>query len=156
MKTALRDLKLELSERKAKGGITPNDLRRLLERTLKEVCYFLNVKLAFKYNDENERRMSGELLSELKSTLNKKSPALKAHSIFTKLQSSNLISTTGSHDSGPLLSPGDVDVAYDDVFELVGVFECPQCSTFVNTDKYVNHEKRIYCRCGQKSIEWKE
>jgi hypothetical protein len=73
-----------------------NDLRKHLEATLKEISCALEVKMAFRYNDQNERRMSGELLSELRATINRKCAELKGSEIFAHLEGSNLIVPLGS------------------------------------------------------------
>jgi len=146
----------KIVRKKGDGSLTANDLRICLERMLKDVAVALEVKVAFRYNDENERRMSGELISELRSTLKKKSSATLAEPIFARLEACTLVATTGSHDSGPVLSSGDILAASDDVMKLNDVFFCKDCDGYVSAEKYVNHEKRAFCRCGKKHIEWKE
>jgi hypothetical protein len=42
---------------------------------------------------------TGELLSNLRATVNSKCPALKGHPAFSNLEGSNLIATVGSHDN---------------------------------------------------------
>jgi hypothetical protein len=59
----------ELVAEKRKKYDVSNDIRKLLEASLKEICRALEVKVAFRFNDENEHRMSGELLSALRSTI---------------------------------------------------------------------------------------
>jgi len=156
LKSSPRDLKEAVAHKKSMATLVPNDLRNLTERILKEICYCLEVKTAFRFNDENERRMPGELLSELRSTLKKKSSAIKDDQSIVHLETSNLISTTGSHDSGPVLSPGDIDVCYTDILNFDALFCCAECKNYVAAEKYVDHLKKIYCTCGKKSLEWKD
>jgi|SRR5712671_4837866 hypothetical protein len=46
----------KMGEQKRKEHDVPNDIRKLLEASLKEICHALEVKLPFRFNDENERR----------------------------------------------------------------------------------------------------
>lgn len=155
LKTPAKNMKQALAEKKAAGGLVPNEVRTLLERILKEICYHLEVKVAFCFNDKNERRMPGELLSQLRSTLTKKSPAFKGNPVFGKIETSSLIGTIGSHDSGPVLSPSELIVAFEDVMALDGLFLCPDCATYVAVERYVPHEGKLYCKCGKMSLDWK-
>jgi hypothetical protein len=151
-----KSVKEEIVGKKADGTLTANDLRTCLERILKDVAVALEVKVAFRYNDENERRMSGELISELRSTLKKKSSATLSEPIFSRLEACNLVATTGSHDSGPVLSTGDIAAVYEDILKFDGIFFCTACGRYVSVANYVNHEKKVFCNCGKKYIEWKE
>lgn len=154
LRSSAGDMKEALAQKSLAGALNPNEIRTLLERVLKEICYALQVKVAFRYNDLNERRMPGELLSELRSRLNKKGPAIKDDPIFAKTETSSLIGTIGSHDSGPVLDPGDLAVAFEDVMTLDELFCCKDCRTYVAVERYVPHEKKVYCKCGRKSLGW--
>ena len=77
------DLRVLIEQKRNKYDVS-NDIRKLLEASLKEICQALEVKLPFRFNDKNERRMSGELLSELRATVNRKCPSLKGHASFAK------------------------------------------------------------------------
>lgn len=156
IKGSTKDLKEYIVRKRRDGTLTPNDLRTCLERILKEICCALEVKLPFRYNDENERRMPGELLSELRSALKKKSPATKDEPIFSKIETSNLIATAGSHDSGPVLAPGDLAACFEDTLTLDRLFCCSDCGTSVSVERYVGHENRVYCKCGHKHLPWKQ
>jgi len=153
---ATGSFKDEIAQKKTDGSLSANDLRTCLERILKDVCAALEVKLAFRYNDENERRMSGELIIELRSTLKKKSPGTLAEPVFSCLETCNLITTTGSHDSGPILSSGDIAVAYEYVLNLDKLFFCSKCRRYVSVDQYVSHERKIFCGCGSVHVEWRD
>ncbi len=154
LKSTSVDLKEEVEAKRASGSLTANDLRRLLERFLKELSCQLEVKLAFRFNDDNERRMSSELLSALRATLKKKSPVIASDAVFAKLETSSLITNTGSHDSGFVLSPGDLTVVYEDVMKLCELFTCQSCGRLITTDFTVG--KVIHCKCGLKAMDWKE
>jgi hypothetical protein len=132
-----------------------NDLRKLLEATLKEICCALEVKMAFRYNDQNERRMSGELMSELRATINRKCAELKGHEIFSHLEGSNLIATLGSHDNPETITGGDVDVVLGDIAKLKSLFECHRCGRNVEAKNVVPGQNKISCKCGRKEVEWK-
>ena len=155
LKSSSKDAKAKLASKKADGTVTANDVRNGLERFLKEIGFALEVKMAFRFNDQNERRMPGELLSELRSTLNKKSPMVLSNAVFGNLESSNLIATTGSHDSGPVLSSGDIITTCEDVLNLDDQFRCSDCNTYTSVERLVEHEKKIYCKCGKRSLDWK-
>jgi recombinational DNA repair ATPase RecF len=155
-RTSSKDLKEQIASKKKDGTLTANELRTAMEKILKDIGFGLEVKMAFRFNDQNERRMPGELLSELRSTLKKKSPETASHPTFSKLETSGLIATTGSHDSGPVLSSGDIATCCEDVLSFDGQFYCLECETYVSVERYVNHEKKAYCRCGKKKIDWKE
>jgi hypothetical protein len=145
----------DIIRRKVAGSLTANHLRICLERVLKDVALALEVKVAFRYDDQNERRMSGELLSELRSTLKKKSAATLGEPIFTRLEVCALVASAGSHDSGPVLSSGDIAAIYEDVLKLNDLFFCAECEEYISTAKYVDHEKKAFCKCGKKQIQWK-
>lgn len=132
-----------------------NDLRKLLEATLKEICYSIEAKTAFRFNDQNERRMSGELLSELRSTVNRKCPSLKGHRIFSDLEGSNLVVTIGSHDNPEAIAGGDIDVALGDIEKLIGLFECNSCNRYVSAKSVVAGQHTITCKCGRMKLDWR-
>ncbi len=156
LKGSAKNLKESVAQKAVSGTMTANDLRTLLERLLKEICYRVEVKVVFRFNQENERRMSGELLSALRAMLKKKSPETNDNPVLSRLETSNLITSMGSHDSGPILSRGDVKVCYEDILELDKRFCCPSCEAYVSTERYVEHEKKMYCKCGQNSLPWKD
>lgn len=156
MKSSPRSFIEHIVQKKGEGNLTPNDLRSCLERVLKEVAAALEVKVAFRYNDQNERRMSGELISELRSTLKRKSASTLGEPIFARLEVCSLVAAAGSHDSGPILSSGDIAAIYEDVLKLNELFLCIECEEYVSTEQFVDHEKKAFCKCGKKHIQWKE
>ncbi len=149
------DLRALIALKRSQGHEVGNDLRTLLERVLKEICYALEVKLAFRYNDRNEERISVELLSGLRSTLNAKAAGVKDDSIFNQIETSNLIGTKSSHDRPKEVSTGDIDVALEDIAKLEGLFRCEACSRLATRDSFNIAEKKITCKCGKKEVSWK-
>lgn len=63
----------------ASGNISflGNPIRKYFEQILKKICLYPEVKLSFRYNDINEKRMLDEMLNELKSKINKSNNDLK-------------------------------------------------------------------------------
>lgn len=149
------DLRALITLKLSQGFEVENDLRTLLERVLKEICNSLQIKMAFRYNDKNEERGVGELLSELRSTLNEKVPSLKEEHIFKEIETSNLLGIKGSHDRPKEVSKGDIEVALEDLSKLENLFRCDKCGHLVGKGKWIEAEKKITCKCGQKQILWK-
>ncbi len=150
------DLRVLIEQKRKKHDVS-NDIRKLLEASLKEICHTLEVKLPFRFNNENERRMSGELLSELRATVNRKCPPLKGHASFANLEGSNLIVTVGSHDNPTeTITGGDIDVALADIAVLTDHFTCQDCGRCVEAKRQVPGQDKIACKCGKKQIDWKQ
>ena len=150
------DLRELIAEKRKKYDVS-NDIRILLEASLKEICRALEVKMAFRFNDENERRMSGQLLSELRATLNRKCPPLKGHKAFSNLEGSNLVATVGSHDNpSETITGGDIDVALADIDDLTDLFICKDCGRYVEAACQNSGQNRITCKCGKKKLDWKQ
>jgi hypothetical protein len=143
---------------KLKNGIMDvgNDLRKLLEHILKEVCFNLEVKMRYLPNDQNERRMIGEMLSELRSKLNKEKCDVKDALILDRLASSSLLTTRASHDSPPLQSKGDIQQIIKDIAEFESLFLCSEknCNRLVSLEFADKAGKKVKCRCGKKELEW--
>jgi hypothetical protein len=149
-----KDIKTLIVTKRQKYDVS-NDLRKMLEATLKEICFNCDVKLAFRYNDQNERRMSGELLSELRSTVNRKCAELKGAAIFSQLEGSNLIATVGSHDNVEAITGGDIDVSLSDIETLATLFSCARCGRYVEAKNVLPGKQKITCKCGGKELDWK-
>jgi len=146
----------ELIEYKMNEGLpVGNDLRILLEDILKQICCNLEVKLAFRYDDTNEDRMCGELLSELRGTLNKKNKGIKDDPIFKTIESSIFVTSKASHDSNVEIAPGDIEVVLENINRLENVFLCSECG-YVSRKYFNTIEKKITCKCGQKVIDWED
>ncbi|MDV2495721.1 MAG: hypothetical protein RX316_05855 [bacterium] len=132
-----------------------NDLRSLLEQTLKEICYWMQIKVGFLYNEENERRMCGELISEIEGTVNKKNESIKGNPIFSRLRTSAFVTNIESHDAPPLVSEGDIQVVLDDIEAFESLFLCGDCNRYVSVELYDHAEKKAYCKCKKKLLDWK-
>ena len=149
------DLRKLIEEKKAKKLTIGNDIRRLLERRLKEICTSLRVRLAYLSNDQNEKRTIGELLSELRSTLNEKKCPVKDSLELARLSTTKFLTNVESHDSAEEPSTGDLDVALKDVDALDELLRCLDCRSLVSVKYERSAEKKIYCKCGRSSIEWR-
>lgn len=147
-------LKEIIEQKKDKEDVT-NDLRKLLELVLKNICQALEVKVAFRFNDINEKRMSDELISALRSTLKDKSPDLLNTKIFSDLAGSALIANLVSHDNADKIVGEDIDVLLEDIEKLVALFVCEHCNRHIRADVDVPGKKAISCKCGKSQIPWK-
>lgn len=136
-----------------------NDIRRYLEHVLKEIALNLGVKVRFLFNDTNEDRMPNELLSALKSEINKHgTDELKKEPVVGRLLISTFIGSKGSHDSSFDLKIDDLRAFWEDVRGLESLFYCDSTSCkdkCVSLKHYDDVGKRIRCGCGNKSYDWK-
>lgn len=134
-----------------------NSIRRYLEQTLKNICFQLEAKTSFRFNDQNEKRMSDELLNELRSLINKKSNTLKAQMvILDRVANSNVLGNLLSHDN--LFAPkmGDLKAFWNDIENLESLFNCPNCHAYISTKYFDNVNSRVRCRCGKTVYDWKK
>jgi len=141
---------------KLKNGISDvgNDLRKLLEHILKEVSFNLEVKMKFLPDGLNERRMIGDMLSELRGKLNREKCNAKDAPILDRLVTSSLITTKSSHDSPPFQSRGDIQQVMKDIYEFEDLFFCPNCRKYVSTEFGDKAGKKVKCRCEKKELDW--
>jgi len=154
----LIDLKIRI-ENKIKNSDTSelgNTIRKYLERLLKEICFTLEVKVKFLFNDHNENRMSNELLSELKSKLKDRKCELKDQAVFDRLNASMFLGNRTSHDSTFSESIDDLKMFYGDVLELEGLFRCLQCNSLISKRHYDDVENTVKCSCGALKYNWKK
>ncbi|MHA1832731.1 MAG: hypothetical protein ACTSV7_01960, partial [Candidatus Baldrarchaeia archaeon] len=155
LKKSILDMKEWIDYKLDKGILdVGNDLRKLLEQILKEICFNLEVRLRFRYNDDNERRMAGELLSALRGKLNKEKCNVANHPIFKRLATSTLVTSHTSHDSPPFESRGDIDQIRRDIKELESLFLCPECSKYVSLEYADKTGRKVKCKCGKTYISW--
>jgi ABC-type cobalamin/Fe3+-siderophores transport system ATPase subunit len=147
-------LKEIIAQKKGKDDVT-NDLRKLLEMVLKEICALLEVKVAFRFNEWNEKRMADELISQLRSTLSDKSPDLKSNDVFSDLAGSALVANLVSHHNTDKIVGEDIDVLLEDIKRLVSLFSCPECERYISARIEVPGEKAVSCKCGKTQIPWK-
>lgn len=129
--------------------------RRWLERVLKERCLDLGVPVAFRFNDRNEERMSGELLPALRTYV-KNTPLYAANrTLFNDLEASQFIGNQLSHDNTYLSAPpqrADVELFLQDIRRLDSLFLCSTCGTYIATEHTPDSANRKRCKCGQLEL----
>ncbi len=138
-----------------------NPVRKYLEFILKDICLNLDVKVSFRLNDINEKRMPDELLNELKSKINKNGgPDIKAKiPVIDRVTNSSLLGNLLSHDNPFNPKLGDLKAFWADIQEFEEIFTCqqPTCKRpKVSTKNYDNVAKKIRCGCGTTKYDWKE
>ncbi len=137
-----------------------NQLRKYLEHILKVICHNLEVKVSFRFNDLNEKRMPDELLSGLKSKINKCSPELKLKiSFIDRVSNSSLLGNLLSHDNPFNPKIGDLKAFWNDIQEFEKLFLCsdPMCKKpKISIKNYDSVTKKIRCGCGKTQYDWKE
>ncbi len=156
IKRAVKGQKELIELKRKQNHDVGNDVRKLLEMVLKEVAFSLNVKVPFRFNDANERRDVRELLSAVRGTVNSKCPSIKSIPVWQGLETCSLVASTTSHHPGAQVGKGDIDTILEDVRALEGLFFCERCNTYVSLKKYSQKDKKVYCSCGKKELEWKD
>ncbi|MCH7974240.1 MAG: hypothetical protein IH949_10190 [Bacteroidetes bacterium] len=135
-----------------------NPIRRYLEHSLKDICMNLDVKVSFRYNDINEKRMPDELLNELKSRIKDKSTELKVKiPTIDRVANSSLLGNLLSHDNPFNPKIGDLKAFWSDILELEKIFICeqPACKRpKVTLRNYDNVAKKIRCGCDYTKYDW--
>jgi hypothetical protein len=155
LKKSIVDIKERIDYKVDQGDFdVGNDLRKLLEQILKQVCFNLEAKLKFRYNDDNERRMAGDLLSALRGKLNKEKCDIKDAPIFKRIGTSSFVTSHTSHHSPPFESRGDINQVRKDIEELENLFFCHECHKCVCLEYADKADKLVNCRCGKKKITW--
>lgn len=138
-----------------------NPIRKYLEAKLKEICLNLDVKVSFKLNDVNEKRMPDELLNELKSKINKNGGQdLKTKiPVIDRVANSSLLGNLLSHDNPFNPKLGDLKAFWADIKELEAIFYCQETNCKrpkVSIKNYDNVAKKIRCGCDNTKYDWKE
>jgi hypothetical protein len=153
------DLRAIIETNLVKGNvdIVGNSIRIYLEHSLKVICANLEVKVSFRFNALNEKRMSDELLNELKSKIKKSSDDLKAQiPIIDRIINSSILGNLLSHDNpfSPKLS--DLKAFWADLNDMEKLFYCQEkdCQRPVSIKHYATVEKRIRCGCGKTNYDW--
>lgn len=137
-----------------------NPLRQYLEHSLKDICINLDVKVSFRPNEINEKRMPDELISELKSRIKSKSNDLQEHyPTIDRIANSSILGNLLSHDNPFNPKIGDLKAFWADIQEMENIFYCQEegCTkptvSFRNIDTV---EKKIRCGgCGKTKYDWK-
>lgn len=155
------ELKVRIEKSIAESNIEGlgNPIRIYLEHSLKEICINLDVKVSFKYNDFNEKRMPDELINALKSRIKDKSKELKVEfPTIERVASSALFGNLLSHDNPFNPKIGDLKAFWSDILALENIFVCDKedCrKPRVSLKNYDNVVKNIRCGCGQTTYDWK-
>ena len=127
-----------------------SDSRKYLEGLLKTAALNLEVKVLFQFNDKNENRMSGELLSCLKAEINKKSSLkLKSSPVIERLNDSLFLGNKDSHDSDIKLSFDDQKGFWEDVQEFESLLTCDECGRMIAMRYYDAVNKEVRCGCSE-------
>ncbi|MCC4227118.1 AAA family ATPase [Zunongwangia profunda] len=136
-----------------------NPIRIYLEHSLKEICVNLDVKVSFRYNDFNEKRMPDELINALKSRIKGKSKELKEEfPTIERVANSAIFGNLLSHDNPFNPKIGDLKAFWADILELENIFICDKegCKRpKVSLKNYDNVLNNIRCGCGKTTYDWK-
>ena len=156
LETPLGDLKERIEQKLKSSDSTDlgNMMRRYLEGMLKEVCANLEVKVPFRYNEQNEKRMASELLTDLRGHLKRVKNDIDAKAIFDRLSASTFLGNVTSHDSDFAEDISDLKAFYNDVLSLEIYFFCGDCGKNVSSKYYDTVEKKIRCSCGTLKYLW--
>lgn len=137
-----------------------NPMRRYLEYILKEVAFNIEAKLAFKYDDVNERRMPYELVNAIRSEIKKCSSDLATmFPILDRIEGSALFGNVLSHDNPMNPSIGDLRAFWSDILDFEKIFNCqePDCKRpKVSLLNYDNVAQEIRCGCNVTKYNWKK
>ena len=138
-----------------------NPIRKYLEAILKDICLNLDVKVSFRLNDFNEKRMPDELLNELKSKINKNAGQdLKSKlPIIDRVANSSLLGNLLSHDNQFNPKLGDLKAFWNDIQEFEKIFICQEDTCKrpkISLKNYDNVSKKVRCGCDTTKFDWKE
>lgn len=137
-----------------------NPIRKYLEHSLKEICVNLDVKVSFRFNDINEKRMPDEMLNELKSKINKSSSELKVQiPVIERVTNSSILGNLLSHDNPFNPKLGDLTAFWSDVLEFEKLFNCQDTTCTkpkVSLKNYDTVAKKVRCGCDKTKYDWKD
>lgn len=138
-----------------------NPIRKYLEAKLKDICLNLEVKVNFRLNDVNEKRMADELLNELKSRIKDKGGQdLKAKiPIIERVANSSILGNLLSHDNPFDAKIGDLKAFWEDIKELESVFYCQETACKrpeVSMKNYDSVANKVRCGCDKIKYDWKK
>lgn len=131
-------------------------IRKYLEKLLKDICFNLEVKVKFLFNDHNENRMAHELLSELMAKLKDRKCEIKDKLVLERLNSSLFIGNRTSHDSEFSESIEDLKMFYSDVLDFERLFRCVKCDKLISKKYFDSIENMIRCSCGNLKYNWEK
>ena len=135
-----------------------NDIRIYLEHLLKDIVYNLEAKVKFQYNDQNEKRMAYELLTVLKSRINK-SGSEDCANIKNAVQNvldCSFVANIASHDSNVTVNIDDLTVVWKEIKNLENNVFCMSCNSFIAIRHYDDVNKQIRCKCGKIALGFKK
>jgi len=156
------ELREQIETNLAKGnvGLIGNPMRKYLEHTLKDICANLEVKVDFRFNELNEKRMPDELLNELKSRINKCSSELKVQMpVIDRIVNSNILGNLLSHDNPFSPKLGDLKAFWADFIEIEKLFYCQDTACkkpIVSMKNYDTVANKVRCSCGKTKYDWKK
>jgi energy-coupling factor transporter ATP-binding protein EcfA2/ribosomal protein L31E len=138
-----------------------NPIRKYLEARLKDICLDLDVKVSFRFNDVNEKRMPDELLNELKAKINKYGGQdIKAKiPVIERVANSSLLGNLLSHDNPFNPKIGDLQAFWADIKEFETIFYCQESTCKrpkVSLKNYDTVAKKVRCGCDKTKYDWKE
>lgn len=157
------DLKSRIEGKLAASDIESlgNPIRQYLESTLKDICMNLDVKVSFRPNEINERRMPDELINELKSRIKaKKSQGLiDQYPTIERVANSSILGNLLSHHNPFNPKLGDLKAFWTDIIEMERIFYCQQDECTKRAVSFRNFDtvtKEIRCGgCGKTKYDWK-
>lgn len=157
------DLKSRIESKLAASDIDGlgNPIRQYLESSLKEICINLDVKVSYRSNEVNEKRMPDELINELKSRIKaKKSNGLiDQYPIIERVANSSILGNLLSHDNPLNPKLGDLKAFWTDIIEMEKIFYCQQDECTKRAVSFRNFDtvtKEIRCGgCGKTKYDWK-
>lgn len=133
-----------------------NKARKYLERLLKDIAVKLSVRVVYKPNERNEKRMAHELLLDLRSRLKAVNcNELLTNPVIERLIDSTSIANTDSHDNDGATKFADLKGFWQDVQDFEKLFSCETCSTNIATKYAGSSDKKIQCKDGHLSYSWK-
>ena len=152
----LVDLKRIIEQRLVDNDKTGlgNLIRKYLEGLLKEISEEVEVYVKYRSNESNEERMTNELVSNLKSKINKQPSKDIFEPIIKKIISSVFIVNRSSHDSSFDPSIGDCRAFWQDVVSLENLFCCKECNKLISIKYYDKVYKKIRCKHGHLKYDW--
>ena len=157
----VNDIKEKIENLLSEGNteLVGNLMRRYYENTLKRIAFNIKAKFEFRYNTENEHRMLEELFSRIRSQINEQSSDLKSFSsLYDRIQNSNLLTNTASHDNPFIFKIADLRAMWADFKELENLFFCNHIDCTkkeVSMKFFAPVDKKISCGCGRTKYDWK-
>ena len=134
-----------------------NDIRKYLERVLKQIAFEIEAKVSFRFNEINDQRMAPELLDSIQSKITKASVELKTKIDISKVKSIPMfVGNISSHDNLFQFSIEELQLMWDEINNLISNFECSTCNNFISVKYYDSVNKKIRCKCGNKIYLWKK